>query len=144
MSRFHAEVTRSGAGWLVYVAELDETIAVGHSGEIASRVLDLILAETGTGDEIDLVVTAERDVIRARAAQLGFETVKSAPRTDVYQLPGKARSVSVRYDDHGAVVGLDASTQVAEFQVTRDGAMDALFYTAQYSDIRRRALRKDT
>jgi hypothetical protein len=42
----------------------------------------------------------------------------------------------------GAVVGINASTQVAEFQTTRDGVFDELFFTAQYSDIKRRHLWK--
>jgi hypothetical protein len=40
------------------------------------------------------------------------------------------------------VVNVDASSQVHEFRATRDGAFDALFYIAQYSDVRRRRLRK--
>ncbi|RDH79553.1 hypothetical protein DVS77_04845 [Mycolicibacterium moriokaense] len=90
------------------------------------------------------MVRNERDAVRSRAAQLGFETNSGeSPRTDTYLLPLKSRSVIVRYDDHGAVVDVDASTQLAEFQITREGAYDALFYTAQYSDIRRRRLGKD-
>jgi hypothetical protein len=36
----------------------------------------------------------------------------------------------VGYDGYGAVVGIDATTQIAEVQTARDGAFDALFYTA--------------
>jgi hypothetical protein len=88
------------------------------------------------------VVRSERDAVRKRATQLGFETTSdSGSRTDTYRLPGKPRSVLVRYDDYGAVVGIDASAQVAESQTTRDGVFDALFHTAQYSDIKRQRLR---
>lgn len=142
MSRFHAEVTRSGACWRIYVPELDQFIIAQDRGEIAARAHDLIVSKTELSDHpIDLVVRSERDSVRKRATQLGFQiSSESGSRTDAYQLPGKPRSVSVRYDDYGAVVGVDASTQLAEFQTTRDGAFDALFYTAQYSDIRRQRL----
>jgi hypothetical protein len=86
-------------------------------------------------------VHSERDSVRLRATQLGFETISdSATRTETYRLPERPRSVKVRYDDYGAVVDIDATTQIAEFQTTRDRAYEALFYTAQYSDIRRRRL----
>ncbi len=145
MSQFQAEVTRSDVGWLIYVRELDQSIIARSRGEIAAKAFDLIVSKTGTPEnEIDLVVRSERDIIRTRATQLGFETtIESGSRTDTFQLPAKTRSVSVRYDDYGAVVGVDASTQLAEFQTTREGACDALFYTAQYSDIRRRRLRTE-
>jgi hypothetical protein len=135
-------VTRSGAGWLIHVKELNQSIVAGNHGEILGRTRDLIASNKGLSHEqIDLVVHSERDSVRIRATQLGFETTSdSATRTDTYQLPERPRSVTGRYDDHGAVVEIDATTQVAEFQPTRDGAYDALFYTAQYSDIRRRRL----
>jgi hypothetical protein len=57
MSQFHAGVTRSGAGWLVRVAELNETIVARHRAEIMSKALDLILSKPGMADaEIDLLV----------------------------------------------------------------------------------------
>src|SRR3954466_929324 len=49
-----------------------------------------------------------------------------------YLREGALVPVKVRYDDYGAVVDIDATTQIAEFQTTRDGAYEALFYTAQY------------
>ena len=142
MSRFHAEVTRRGAGWLVDVAELNQSFVAKSQSEILDMTRGLIALNKGVSlDQIDLVVRSERDSVRIRATQLGFETSSQrATRTDMYQLPAKPRSVSVRYDDYGAVVGIDATMQVAEFQNTREGAYDALFYTAQYSDIRRRRL----
>lgn len=145
MSLFHAEVTRSGAGWLIHVTELEESINARDRGEIAARAYDLIASRTELSyDQIDLVVRTERDSVRERATKLGFGTIsESGSRIDIHQLPRKARSVVVRYDDYGAVVGIEASTQVAEFQTTRDGAFDALFYTAQYSDIRRQRLRRE-
>ena len=128
----------------MYVTELEQSIIARSRDEITAKAYDLITAESGTPeDQIDLVLRSERDSVRSRAVQLGFETIcDSGSRTDTFQLPEKPRAVSVRYDDYGAVVAVDASTQVAEFQPTRDGAFDALFYIAQYSDIRRRHLRK--
>jgi hypothetical protein len=144
LPRFHAEATRSGAEWLIYVRELEQSIIVRSRDEIIAKACDLIKTKSGTTEEqIELVLRSERDIVRARADRLGFETIcDSGSRTDTFPLPGKRRGVSVRYDDYGAVVAVDASTQVAEFPATRDGACEALFYTAQYSDIRRRHLRK--
>jgi hypothetical protein len=145
LSRFHAEVTRNGAGWLVHVGELNQSFDATRHDEIVTRAYDLIVSRAGVSvGQIDLVVLSERDAVRRRATQLGFETRSDgATRTDTYFLPRKPRSVAVRYDDYGAVVGIEATTEVAEFQTTRDGAYDALFYTAQYSDIRRRHRRRD-
>jgi hypothetical protein len=143
VSRFHADATRSGAEWLVQVTELEQSVVARSRDEIIAKAYDLIKARSGlSDDQIDLVLRSERDVVRSRAMRLGFETTSdSGSRTDTFELPNKRRAVSVRYDDYGAVVGVDASTQLAEFQTSRDGAFEALFYTAQYSDIRRRALR---
>ena len=145
LSRFYADVTRSGADWIVYVTGLELSFVVRHHGEIATRARDLIGSMTGmSSGRIDLVVRSERDRVRARATQLGFVVPSDfRSRTEVYELPSKTRFVSVRYDDFGAVVDVDATTQLAEFPATWDGAFEALFYTAQYSDIRRRRLRKD-
>jgi hypothetical protein len=143
LTRFHAEVTRNGAGWLIEVKELSQFTEAATHGEILPRIHDLLASNAGVAhDQIDLVeVHSERDSVRLRATQLGFETISdSATRTETYRLPERPRSVKVRYDDYGAVVDIDATTQIAEFQTTRDGAYEALFYTAQYSDIRRRRL----
>ena len=143
MPRFNADATRSGAEWLVHVPELEQSIIAQRRDEIIAKAYDLIQTKSGLSeDQIELVLRSERDIVRSRAVRLGFEIIgESGSRTDTFQLPGKPRAVSVRYDDYGAVVAVDASTQVAEFQATREGAFDALFYTAQYSDIRRRHLR---
>jgi hypothetical protein len=142
LPRFNADATRSGAEWLVHVAELEQSIIARSRDEIIAKAYDLIQTKSGVSeDQIELVLRSERDIVRSRAVRLGFETIcETGSRTDTFQLPGKSRAVSVRYDDYGAVVAVDASAQVAEFQTTRDGAFDALFYTAQYSDIRRRHL----
>jgi hypothetical protein len=144
LPRFHAEATRSGAEWLIHVMELEQSVIARSPDEIIAKAYDLIRTKSGMSeDQIELVLRSERDIVRSRAVRLGFEIIcENGSRTDTFRLPEKPRTVSVRYDDHGAVVAVDASTQVAEFQPTRDGAFEALFYTAEYSDIRRRHVRK--
>lgn len=134
--RYHADVTYTGGGWSIYLNELDETVRARHRGEIASRALDFILSKPGAVDaEIDIRFCSERDVIRSRAAQMGFDRiVQAGGRVDTYQPPAKTKSVSVEYDRQGAVVGIDASARNSAFEVSRGGALDALFSTAQYVD----------
>lgn len=137
-------MTRDGASWLVSVVELAQSAHAHDHRDIVERAYEMIAADTGLAHhEIDLVVCSERDSVRNWATQLGFDTtLDGGSRIDTYQL--RSRWVSARYDDYGAVVGIDASSQVAEFHATRDGAFDALFYIAQYSDVRRRRLRKES
>lgn len=134
--RYHADVTYRGGSWSIYIRELDETVTASHRGEIASRALDFILARPGAVDaEIDLRFCSERDDIRMRAARLGFgRIVQTGGRVDTYQPPTKRKSISVEYDRHGVVIGIDASASNCEFKVSRDGALEALFATAQYAD----------
>ena len=112
------------------MVELDQSARVFQRGEIVAAACALITSSTElANDAIDLVVRSERDTVRTRATQLGFETKPSpGTRIDTFQLP--TRSVSVRYDDYGAVVEIVASDQVAEFEPTRDGAFGALTYEA--------------
>ena len=42
MPRFHAEATRSGAEWLIYVRELEQSIIVRSRDEIIAKACDLI------------------------------------------------------------------------------------------------------
>lgn len=137
--RFHADVAYTDGGWSIYIRELDETVTARYRGEIASRALDFILSRPGAVDaEIDLRFCSERDVIRTRAAQLGFDRLgQTGGRVDTYQPATRTKSVSVEYDRHGAVVGIDASVGDAAFEVTRGGALDALSSAAQYADSRR-------
>ena len=141
--RVHAEVTRRGDGWLVHVKELNQSIVAQRPDDIVPQAFSLIGSQTRTpSEQVVLVVLSERDSVRRRAAGLGFEQLaEGPPRTDIFQIPGKPRSVAVRYDDYGAVVDVHATTQVAEYHPTRDGAYDALAYTADYSDIKRRRLK---
>jgi hypothetical protein len=143
LPRFNADATRIGGEWLAHVTELEQSIIARSRDEIIAKAYDLIQTKSGVSeDQVELVLRSQRDIVRSRAVRLGFEIIcETGSRTDTFQLPGKPRAVSVRYDDYGAVVAVGASTHVEDFQATREGAFDALFYTAQYSDISRRHLR---
>ena len=57
MPQFHAGAIRNNGGWLVRIAELDETTTARHRSEITSRALDLIMSKPGmAGAEIDLLI----------------------------------------------------------------------------------------
>lgn len=57
MPRFHAEVTRRGAGWLIYVKELNESVVAENHREVVDRIQDLIASNNGLShDQIDLMV----------------------------------------------------------------------------------------
>jgi hypothetical protein len=60
----------------------------------------------------------------------GTTTYPYSSVTSTCRGSGETKSAKVGYDDYGAVVDIDATTQIAGVQTTRDGAFDALFYTA--------------
>lgn len=138
--RYHADVTYTGGGWSIYINELDETVSARCRGEIASRALDFILSKPGAVDaEIDVRFCSERDVIRERATRMGFDRIaRTGGRVDTFHTPSRTKSVSVEYDRHGVVIGIDASEETSEVEVSRGGALAALFSATQYADSQRR------
>jgi hypothetical protein len=47
LTRFHAEVTRNGAGWLIEVKELSQITEAATHGEILPTIHDLLASNAG-------------------------------------------------------------------------------------------------